>query len=126
MCTFLHNFVSGNQFIHKSVQFLHKRVTFFKNSCLGVLAGVWRVGGLGAGGWGARGLGGVGLGGARGVGWGPEVGSAHVPHTLQMCIISTRVNVSKSLAIAVLCARIALRTLVSAYGWIAKHIGQWS
>ena len=70
------------------------------------------------------GAGWVWVSGAGGVGWGPEVGSVHVPHTLQMCIISTLVNVLKSLTIAVFCAHIALRTLGGAYGWIANHIGQ--
>ena len=36
------------------------------------------------------------------------------------------VNVFKALPIALLCAHSALKTLGSAYGCIAKHIGQWS
>ena len=36
------------------------------------------------------------------------------------------VNVFKALPIALRCAHSALKTLGSAYGWIAKHIGQWS
>ena len=53
---------------------------------LGVLAGVWGVRGLGGGGLGGLRGKEVWVSGAGGVGWGPEVGSAHVPHTHGQCL----------------------------------------
>ena len=82
---------------------------------------------MGAGGLGGWGVGkGGGGGGAGRVGGGAGVGSVHGSDTLQMCIVLTEVHVFESVAIAVLRVHIALRTLGIAYGWIAKHFGQWS